>query len=80
MEAFIKWRCSKCWQEYNTQEEAVKCEAHHGNPKKVRKATIGLQIEVDGVPSRVDVLMDNGRVIQYHYSAELDKTTWPKGK
>lgn len=76
MEAFIKWRCSKCRCEYSTQEEAAECEAHHGNPVKVRKGTRCPVMDLHGVPSVVDVLMDNGRVVRYRYDTELDKSAW----
>ena len=76
MEAITIWRCSKCMRRYDTQEEAAKCEAHHGTPIKVRTGTRCPQGDVDGIPAVIDVLMDNGRVAQYRYYVDLEPSRW----
>ena len=80
MEAFIKWRCSKCWREFDTQKEAEECEKHHGLPVKVVKAKKCSQYDEDGFPGFVDVLMDNGRIGRYRYYINIVSSVWEEEK
>ena len=74
MEKIIVYRCSICQQIYGSEKEALECENRHTIPLavKIPKSYKVLFDEIYGFPRCVDVLMKNGKVVEYIFSKEKD--------
>ena len=68
MKEIIKYACDFCGTEYDTEVEALHCEATHNEPAEFdgKEWMFGKKY-----PDKLNVQMDDGAVCKYVFNAEL---------
>ena len=68
MKEIIKYACDFCGTEYDTEVEALHCEATHNEPAEFdgKEWMFGKKY-----PDKLNVQMDDGAVCKYVFTAEL---------
>lgn len=58
--------CEFCGTQYGVKQKALDCEKSHHTPKSMRRAQYHTaKCSQDGYPDRIEVVFDNGEVLQY---------------
>ena len=62
--------CEICGTEYNEKKKCENCEKGHNKPKKIVKAKYrAISQNALGIPTHIDVEMENGKVYTYKYGS-----------
>ena len=72
MKEIIKYACDFCGTEYDTEAEALHCEASHNEPQEIddKQWMFGKKY-----PDKLNVEMNDGAVCQYNYYREMRGAT-----
>ena len=78
------YRCDKCGQGYETENECIRCEQQHVMPKEIEMKKLRFRSPCDSsefaYPTRIRVIMENGDVVIYYYERPEKKDKVPDTK